>query len=415
MPELLGSNDTVTAPATPGLVGQSGAAAHCDTSPAVDWLIDGARSAATPEDALTQLCERLLLCDMPLWRVGVFVRTLHPQIMGIRVLWRQGLGAQLSEAPHRVVETEEFRGSPVVEVYATGQRLRRRLADPDCPMDFAVLGELRAEGATDYLVLPLAFTDGSVHVATWTTQRPGGFTPQQLAGIEAIVRPLTRVVEARTLRRTAMVLLNTYVGNHAGERILAGHIRRGDTQAVDAAIWFSDMRGSTALAEILAPEIFIDLLNRFFDCQVPAIVEHGGEVLKFMGDGLLAIFPIDAGDTGEVCRQALAAARIASAAVGELATPPTATLQRPRLGLALHLGRVLYGNVGSANRLDFTCIGPAVNLAARLERLAGELGHAVLASQDFAACCNADEGLARLGAFRLPGISADQTVYALNS
>lgn len=413
MPERAGARAGATgagaALARPGLPGPSAAV---DTSSAADWLIDGARSAATPEEALTQLCESLLLCDVPLWRVGVFVRTLHPQIMGIRVLWREGRGAQLSEAPHRVLETEEFRGSPVVEVYASGHPLRRRLADPDCPMDFAVLAELRAEGATDYLVLPLAFTDGTVHVATWTTQSPGGFTPQQVAGIEAVVRPLTRVIEARSLRRTAMVLLNTYVGNHAGERILAGHIRRGDTEAVEAAIWFSDMRGSTALAEIVPPEVFIDVLNRFFDCQVPAIVEHGGEVLKFMGDGLLAIFPTDAGDTGEVCRQALSAARIASAAVGELAPPPTANLPRPRLGLALHLGRVLYGNVGSANRLDFTCIGPAVNLAARLERLAGELGLEVLASQEFAACCDG-AGLARLGAFHLPGISTEQTVYAL--
>jgi adenylate cyclase len=385
---------------------------RCDTSEVAEWLIDGARSAAEAHDVLAELCDKLTVCGIPLWRVGVFVRTLHPQIMGRRFLWRPGNGVDIRDAPYDLLDTEEFRGSPVTYVSGTGQPLRRRLADSACPMDFAVLDELRAQGATDYLVSPLVFTDSTVHVATWTTQQCGGFTPEQLAGIEAIIRPLARVAEVRALQRTAANLLDTYVGNHAGERILGGRIRRGDTEAIDAAIWFSDMRSSTMLAELLPPQGFIDLLNRYFDCQIPAILDHGGEVLKFMGDGLLAIFPIGTSEAGEVCGRALKAARTACANIDGLDTPePLANADRPRFGLALHLGRVLYGNIGSANRLDFTCIGPAVNLAARIEKLAGELGHAVLASQEFGDCCGAR--LAQIGSFDLAGFATKQTVFGL--
>ena len=174
-----------------------------------------------------------------------------------------------------------------------------------------MLHELRAEGATDYVAFPLLFTDGTVHVATWTTRQPGGFTPEQFADLESIIAPLTRVAEIRALRRTATNLLNTYVGRQAGERILAGKIRRGFVEEIRATIWLSDMRGFTALSERLPPQELVDLLNRYFDCQVPTILDHGGEVLKFIGDGLLAIFPLaeDGDDAGEVCRRALACAR----------------------------------------------------------------------------------------------------------
>ena len=173
-----------------------------------------------------------------------------------------------------------------------------------------MLHELRAEGATDYVAFPLPFTDGTVHVATWTTRQPGGFTARQFADLEAVIAPLTRVAEIRALRRTATNLLNTYVGRQAGERILAGKIRRGFVEEIRAAIWLSDMRGFTALSERLPPQELVDLLNRYFDCQVPPILDHGGEVLKFIGDGLLAIFPLaeTATTRGEVCRRALACA-----------------------------------------------------------------------------------------------------------
>jgi adenylate cyclase len=390
--------------------------AHCDTSAVAEWLIDGGRSASEADEVLAELCARLTSCGIPLWRVAVFVQTLHPQIMGRAFFWRPEHGVEVNDASYSMLESDDFRDSPVAEVHAAVRTLRWRLSDPDCPLHFRLLRRLREEGATDYLAAPLIFTDGAVHVASWTTRQPGGFTPDQLAGIEAIIRPLARVAEVRALRRTAANLLDTYVGNHAGARILAGHIRLGDTEAIDAAIWISDVRRSTRLAELLPPDRFIELLNRYFDCQIPTLSAHGGEVLKFMGDGLLAIFPIgERGDVGEVCRQALAAARVAAGNVVRLddtLRSPAQDPERPLFGVALHVGRVLYGNIGSAGRLDFTCIGPAVNLAARLERLAAKLGRTILASEEFATCCSAGEELTRIGAFRLPGFAAEQTIYA---
>src|ERR1700719_1914352 len=372
-----------------------------------EWLIDGARSAPLPQQILAQLCDRLVACGIPLWRVAVFVRTLHPNVMGRRFTWRPDTEVELTEAPFELLETEYCRDSPIARVYQTGVAIRRKLADPDCPEDFPVLADLRAEAVTDYLASPLVFTDGAVHAVTCTTRQPGGFTDEEIAGIEAVITPLARVAEIRSLRRMASTLLDTYVGHDAGERILAGHIRRGAIEEIHAAIWLSDMRGFTALADSLPPPVLIDLLNRYFDCQVPVILDHGAEVLKFMGDGLLAIFAV-AGDETEVCERALAAARRAQANVAALSDSAIPGL---RFGLALHIGDVLYGNIGSGNRLDFTCIGPAVNFAARIEKLAGELGRGVLASGEFAKHCRGE--FTALGEFTLPGFSAAQLVFGL--
>jgi adenylate cyclase len=385
----------------------SGPMRDFDIKAVADWLIDGARSAPLPQQVLAQLCERLVACGIPLWRVAVFVRTLHPQVMGRRFIWRPGAEVEISEAPFELLETAVFRESPITRVYQTGRPIRRKLADPDRAEDFPILAELRAEGVTEYLVLPLIFTDGTVHAVTCTTREPGGFAEPQIAGIEAVMTPLARVAEIRAWRRTASVLLDTYVGHDAGERILAGHIRRGDIEEIHAAIWLSDMRGFTALADRQPPRVLIDLLNRYFDCQVPVILDHGAEVLKFMGDGLLAIFTIE-GDEAEVCRRALAAARQARANVAELSASAMPGL---RFGLALHVGDVLYGNIGSANRLDFTCIGPAVNLAARMEKTAGELGRGILASREFARHCSGE--FAAIGKFALAGFSEPQLVFGL--
>jgi adenylate cyclase len=373
----------------------------------VDWLIDGARSAPQPQQVLAELCDRLVACGIPLWRAAVFVRTLHPNVMGRRFIWRPGAEVETSEAPFELLETAEFRDNPIARVYETSRAIRRKLTDPGYVADFPVLADLRAQGVTDYLASPLFFTDGAIHVVTCTTQQPGGFTEAQIAGIEAIITPLARVAEIRALRRTASIVLDTYVGHDAGERILAGRIRRGDIEEIHAAIWLSDMRGFTALADRVPPPVLIDLLNRYFDCQVPVILDHGAEVLKFMGDGLLAIFTIDDNEV-EVCRRTLAAARRARANIAGLSGLPALGL---RFGLALHIGDVLYGNIGSGNRLDFTCIGPAVNFAARIEKLTGQLGRAILASGEFSRHCPSE--FTALGEFSLAGFSAPQLVFGL--
>jgi adenylate cyclase len=386
----------------------------CDTRAIAEWLVDGARSALSPDLVLAELCERLVNCGIPLWRVAVFVRTLHPDVLGRRFTWQSGSSVTTSEASFDFLDSPEYRNSPVVAVYATGTAIRRRLADKDCPDDFAVLGEFRTQGVTDYIAFPLIFTDGSIHVATWSTRRPGGFSDAQIGGLEAIVAPLARVAEIRALRRTATNLLDTYVGNQAGERILAGHIRRGHAETIHAVIWLSDMRGFTVMADRVPPQDLVDLLNHYFDSQVPTIVKHGGEVLKFMGDGLLAIFPISENerDTSNICNTVLGAAREARTNVHELGrSTQVENVDNLRFGLALHLGQVLYGNIGGGNRLDFTCVGPAVNLAARLEKLAGKLGRTIVASGAFAQHCHGT--MVPVGDFAVAGFAAPQTVFGL--
>jgi adenylate cyclase len=377
----------------------------------LDWLAGGALSGAQSQDVLAELCERLVGCGIPLWRVAVFVTTLHPDIIGRRFLWQADTGVTTSDALFEILERDDYRKSPFTTVYATRQSLRRRLADADCPADFAILNDLRAEGVTDYAAFPLLFTDGTVHAATWSTKAPGGFSDKQYSDLELIIAPLARVAEIRALRRTAGNLIDTYVGHQTGERILSGKIRRGYVEAIRAAIWLSDMRGFTALSERLPPQALIDRLNLYFGCQVPAILDHGGEVLKFMGDGLLAIFPI-AGDseTDAVCRRTLSCAREFLSRIAEL-PPPGENEAAIRFGLALHVGEVMYGNIGGGNRLDFTCIGPAVNLAARLEKVAAKLGEAVVASAEFAA--RFPDEFTELGAHAVAGFAASQTVYGL--
>ncbi len=382
-----------------------------DVRGTVEWLVDGARSAARPEGVLEEMCARLVAEGLPLWRVNVFVRTLHPDLMGRRLRWESGKPLEVNETPIEVLGSEMFRTSPVLAISKTGRSLRRRLLAADCPFDFPVLGELRDEGATDYLITPLPFISGDIHAVSWTTRAPAGFAETEIAALEAVAVPLSRVAEIWAQRRVATNLLDTYVGRQAGARILAGQIRRGHTELIAAAIWLSDLRGFTELTDRTPGPALIELLNRYFDCQVPAIQAAGGEVLKYMGDGLLAIFPV-AGDVAAVCRAALAAAH---AFRGEVAKLNAAISDDPatqlRFGLALHVGDVLYGNIGGGNRLDFTAIGPAVNLAARLEKLARDRNRAIIASGTFAAAC--PQAFVSLGELTLRGVAAPQPAFAL--
>jgi adenylate cyclase len=375
----------------------------------VEWLMGGAGSTPLSDEIVTELCERVVSAGIPLWRAAVFVNTLHPDLIGSSFIWQAGSGVRVTAAKYEILDTDEYRSSPVVAVYATRQPIRRQLADGIRPDDFPVLHELWAEGATDYVAFPLPFTDGSVHVATWTTRVAGGFTAQQFADLESVIAPLTRVVEIRALRRTATNLLSTYVGRQAGERILAGKIRRGFVEEIRAVIWLSDMRGFTALSERLPPQELINLLNRYFDCQVPAILVRGGEVLKFIGDGLMAIFPLaEADDPREVCQRAFSGALDARTRIDALNAQSAEPI---RFGLALHTGHVMYGNIGGGNRLDFTCIGPAVNLAARLEKIAPQLGQTIVASADFAA--NVPGKFKQLGECTVAGFAMPQAVFGL--
>jgi len=337
---------------------------------------------------------------------------LHPDIFGRNFIWRPGAEVDVGTVDFDVLDSPEFQNSPLAIVFRKGIEVRGRLDDPQSKR-FPILEDMRAEGITDYIALPLLFIDGSIHASSWTTKRPGGFSDEQLNALRTLVPPLARVVEIISLHRTASILLDTYVGNRAGERILGGQIRRGHTDTMHAAIWLSDLRGFTALSDRLPAETVVEILNRYFDCQVSSIRTHGGEVLKFMGDGLLAVFPIEEQDSDiqQVCARVLEAARESRASVEAMQYPIGEAVERFRFGVALHVGKILYGNIGGGNRLDFTCIGPAVNLAARLEKIAGRLNRTIVASAGFAGICAG--GWAELGEFPIAGFSKAERVYGL--
>ncbi|MET4797926.1 adenylate/guanylate cyclase domain-containing protein [Bradyrhizobium sp. LB11.1] len=378
----------------------------------LNWLIDGARSSGTSADMIAAVCEHLVDAGLPLWRFGIFIRTLHPEIFGRNFIWRQGQKVEMGTVDFDILDSPEFAQSPLRIVFEQGVEVRGRVDDPDSAR-FPIISDMRAEGVTDYIAVPMPFLDGSVHATSWVTRQSGGFSDDDIAVIRMIMAPLARVSEIVTLRRTAETLLDTYVGNRAGARILGGQIRRGHNDTMQAAIWLSDLRGFTALSDRLPAEIVVEILNHYFDCQVAAIRGHGGEVLKFMGDGLLAVFPIDeyVGDAAHVCTRVLEAARESRASVEALAFPVGDVVERFRFGVALHVGNILYGNIGGGNRLDFTCIGPAVNLAARLEKIAGRLGRTVVVSEVFANACRHD--WRQLGEFPIAGFSKAQRVYGL--
>ena len=375
----------------------------------IKWLMDG---VPTPTKLLSETCERLIAAGVPLWRVGAFVKTLHPDAYGRSFIWRPGADVVINTAGFDLPESPQFTQSPLAILYASGHEVRYRLDDPETRR-FPFFDDMREEGVTDYIALPMRFTDGTMHATSWTTKAPGGFTDAHLAALRAVIPPFARLGEIFAMRRTAASLLDTYVGNSAGERILAGQIRRGHAEAMQAAIWLSDLRGFTSLSDRLAAETVVDILNQYFDCQVPAIRKHGGEILKFMGDGLLAVFPIakDSGNLGEVCARVLEAAREARGSVDAMRYTSGEGSERFRFGVALHIGEILFGNIGGMSRLDFTCIGPAVNLAARLEKIAGKLSRTVVASAAFADVST--DGWTELGEFPIAGFSKAQRVFGL--
>ena len=378
-----------------------------------DWLIGGARSATGPASFMEETCQRLVRAGLPLWRVGVFVRTLHPEIFGRNLIWKPGAEVEIGTVDFGILDTPGFHSSPLSIVFTQGREIRAHTDDPEAAARFPIVEEMRGEGATDYIALPLPFTDGHVNASSWTTKQAGGFTDEQLSALRSVIPPLARHVEIISLRRTATMLLDTYVGNRAGEKIMGGQIRRGHTETMNAAIWLSDLRGFTALSDRLPAETVVDILNQYFDCQVAAIRNHGGEVLKYMGDGLLAVFPIDeyVGDDAQVCSRVLEAARESRAGVEAMEYPVGDVIERFRFGVALHVGRILYGNIGGGSRLDFTCIGPAINLAARLEKLTGKLHRTIVASEGFAGICSG--GWSDLGEFPVAGFSKAARVYGL--
>jgi adenylate cyclase len=379
----------------------------------VGWMLSEGRYNTHMREFGDEMCRRIVAAGIPIWRAMCVVNTLHPQIMGTAYRWRRDVPSVVRlEAEHGLENTPAFTASPFTEVQKTGVAVRRRLDAPAAPLDFAILEEFRREGATDYVALPMRFSDGHINAVSFTTDRASGFTEDEVAGLAEIAHALGIIVELQSSRRIAKSLMDTYIGRRTGARVLRGAIKRGHGETIHAVIWLCDLRGFTASAERLAASELTAMLNEYFEVMAGAVTAHGGEVLKFMGDGMLAIFELHENqEAGERCAAALKAARAAAAGIAQRNAARSQAASPPiRFGLALHLSEVYYGNIGAPDRLDFTVIGPAVNHAARLEKLASELGRIVVTSASFAAATS--EPLEPLGPHRLRGVSEPQEVYA---
>jgi adenylate cyclase len=383
-----------------------GAAGH----PIAAWLAAHGGHGSDPGTLLAGLCERLVAAGVPLMRASAGVPTLHPRRLGRQFVWRRGqVGVSATSYGHGVERSSDYLDSPVRALHQGAGVLHRRLEGPAPQLDFPILKDLTEEGASDYVAMPLAFSSGRTGFISWVSDRPGGFGAEGLALLEGLLPLIALRLELEATHDMTQSLLETYLGGDAARRVLSGDVTRGRGKRIRAAILLSDLRDFTALSDRLPEERVIALLNDYFDIVTTQVEKHHGQVLKFIGDGLLAVFDVDGSNRGTACCQAVHAA---IDAVRAMAAWNRGRAERLRLGIALHLDDVLYGNIGAAGRLDFTVIGRAVNEAARIEQLCRRLDRQVLASASFARSCGC-EPLVSLGRHRLRGVGKRQEIFTL--
>ncbi|MFO1060721.1 MAG: adenylate/guanylate cyclase domain-containing protein [Dongiaceae bacterium] len=388
----------------------------------IEWTIAAGLAGGDEQALLAGFCARMVALGLPLRRASLAANLLHP-IYGSRSLrWRSSGVEQFSfERPGTGRDEEEWQQSPFRHMLETEQHsLRRRLDPGDRPGEFRLLDQLRAEGATDYFAMIVrmggGMTLGEVQgmASSWAADRPGGFRDDEIELLRRTVPALAFAWNAIASVATTRTLLRTYLGRGAAERVLAGNVERGRAETIRAVIWYSDLSDFTRTADRLPRDQLLAFLNDYAGCLVEVLAEHGGEVLKFVGDGMLAIFP--AAPDGAACERALDAALAAEAAVATLNERRAAAgLALTDFHLALHLGEVLFGNFGSRERLDFTVLGPAVNEVARIEALCRSLDQRVIVSQAFAAAAGERRGgLLSLGRYALRGVARPEELFTID-
>ncbi len=398
-----------------GIVEQPRDKAVAKDNPLVNWLVRDAWMSKSSRDLVARFSDATIAAGSPLWRLRLLVRTLNPLLFALVYTWqRDGDEVTVFEISHETLQGEQYRNSPFALVINGEGGVRRRLEGPNARLDFPILEDLIAEGATDYVAMPLRFSDGQLNILTLVSDRPGGFSTEELGQIYEILPTLSRLFESHALRLSSSTLLRTYLGSDAGQRVMDGLVKRGDGEDIHAAIWITDLRDSTSLAASLSREDYLSLLNRYFDSVAGAVLDHGGEVLKFIGDSVLAIFAIDDSDQKEpeACARALAAADEASRRF-EAVNKERAADGAPLLefGIGLHRGDLTYGNIGTTKRLDFTVIGSAVNEAARIESLSKKLNRQILISSAFRE--SVPDPMISLGHHTLRGVTGEREIFGL--
>lgn len=353
-------------------------------APILTWLVSEGRKVNDRCKLLRSLSNQLLEAGLPIIRIRFTMHTIHPEITGKAFTWWRGREQiDVFTPEHGVETTSSYQGSPIEKVRLTNQIARYKFSDIDISNAHVILQELAAAQVTDYIGFPLQFTDGYVNTFTIATDHPRGFTDQDIQKLSLLLDYLIPILEVCTTRDIIRSLLNTYVGPKTGQKILKGHVKRGDSEIIEAALWYSDLRNFTALTESLENEHMLELVNAYFEIITNAVTHRGGEVLRFIGDAMLILFTKEAAATiNTACEAAIDAA---ISAYSQIQTLNTELLSQGQpiieFGVGLHQGEVIYGNVGSQSRLDFTIMGPAVNRTARIEELTKLVGTNLLMSE----------------------------------
>lgn len=386
-----------------------------------DWVAAQALGDVQMESLFVGVCDRLAAAGIPLRRANLSVPTLHPLVGAVSFRWWASAAPEHQSHRHRTDPSPEWEHSPLRQLEARGvDELNIPLGGEDGEWrKYPLLVELQGAGLTDYLCFAVSFgrlseaglrRDGMM--TSWSTDRPGGFSAEDISDLRRVQSRLAVGVKMATREQTALNVVNAYLGAGAGRRVLDGKIRRGDGEKLHAVVWYCDLRDSTPLAESLSGPAFLATLNDYFECTAGAVLDHGGEVLRFIGDAVLAIFQVDGpGGNARAARMALAAAHDAERRLERLNRSRAESGQPPiDFGLALHVGSMLYGNVGVPERIDFTVIGPAVNEVARLESLTKSLNRRIVASSAFSQLLPLK--WESLGETALRGVRANRRVYA---
>ena len=383
------------------------------------WITEAALAGRGEAEILAGVCERQTARGLPLARALVLIDTLHPVYEGRAFRWtRAQKETTLTEYGRSEDDLGRWQRSPFYRLEQSGKStLRRRLTAAE--NEFSVFPELRADGITDYLALASRFTGDEIIGAmdcvysSWATDAPQGFSDDDIADIRRLMPFLALAIKSASLARVAGTLVETYLGRDPGRRVLQGRIKRGVPERIEAVLWFSDLRGYTRLSDTATPDEIIPMLNHYSDAIISAIHDEGGDVLKLMGDGALAIFTSE--DRRRSCDAALAAALAARRGVAEVNQERTAAgLPMTDMYLGLHIGDVFYGNIGSKERLDFTVIGPAVNEVSRIAAMCRSVEQPLLVSSAFAAAMGEARGrLISVGRYALRGVGRPQELFTI--
>lgn len=381
------------------------------TTTVVEWLFGPGHLERDAMKFVEGLAHALDEAGAPIDRIVITSRTLHPQWAGWNVRWSRREGASRASVEHGTASTDAYIGSPIQHVVEQKRPFRLRVAPDFVEGEHSLVRDLRMGGIVDYVACPMFYANGWVGVLTLSTVRARGFTDADLARFEALARLLTPFMEIFAIRRGVLGILDTFVGPRIAERIYTGQVKRGDGDRIDAAFWYSDLRGFTQLSETLPTADLLHLLNDYFEFCAAAAASRGGEILQFIGDAILIVFEVGAdGDRAAVCEAALDAAVDAFDSIAVVNHRRHRAGQAEiRFGLGLHVGTVTHANVGAPDRLAFNVVGPAVNMTARIQGMTKEIGVPLLVSGEFAGLVR--RPLKSVGRHDLRGVAREQELF----